>query len=129
MTGKQLLSKYEMLKTAVRLSTVNAFRSGHTKPLWNDFLLQAVIESVTSRRFGDIVEEFFIAPLGVQIKKLRPFDRPNNATGYVAMGDGCVVPVQTDDTRHQTSAYVYKMTKSSLQHCFCLLNVFLAAYG
>jgi CubicO group peptidase (beta-lactamase class C family) len=128
MAGKQRLTKEEIIQVAVYLPTVTDFRSAHTHSTWNDFLLQAVIESVTGLWFGDILEESLIVPLGLQSEKPSPFDKPDTATAYFALKDGRFALAKKDDAKHQANPYVYMVAKSSLKRSLYALIVFLAAY-
>ena len=127
MTGANTLSKPEMLQVAVSLPTVSGFRMNHTYSRWNVFLLQTVVETVTGRDFGDLVNQFFTAPLGINSKKPSPFDKPNVAPGHFALGNSRVAPVTEGKTR-QVAPYVYEVKNASLQHSIRTLSTFLAAY-
>ncbi|KAF2465945.1 beta-lactamase/transpeptidase-like protein [Lindgomyces ingoldianus] len=79
--GELLLGKNEMVHMACHLKAVKPFRASFLYSQWNYILVQIIIETVTGKPFGTLIQETMITPLGLK-----------NTTFSIPHGENVVAP-------------------------------------
>jgi CubicO group peptidase (beta-lactamase class C family) len=66
MEGEALLDAAGLVRQACHLNPVKPFRSSFFYSPWNYCLIHAVVEKVTGKPYGKVVDEIILAPLGLE---------------------------------------------------------------
>jgi CubicO group peptidase (beta-lactamase class C family) len=127
--GETVIDKRNFVKTATVIAEQKAFRSAFLYSNWNFILVHAIIEQVTQKPFGEVIQDRILSPLGLTRTTFELPVSSNFAAPYAVRNDGnhSSIPTCTYDSESGLSAV--GGGKSTLSEMMSIYSALLFAYA
>lgn len=127
--GEAVIDKSNFTKTATFIEAQKPFRSSYIYSNWNFILIQAIVEEVTGKPFGSVMQDTIFSPLGLTHTTFELPISSDFAAPYAVRGDGSHSRIPTSTYTSETGLSAVGGGKSTLSEMITIYSAILSAYA
>ncbi|KAL1597922.1 hypothetical protein SLS60_008410 [Paraconiothyrium brasiliense] len=127
--GEAVIDKLNLVKTATVIESQKPFRSSFIYSNWNFIHLHAVVEQVTGKSFGEVMQDSILSPLGLTRTTFELPASNNFAAPYAVRDDGGHSRIPTSTYVSETGLSAVGGGKSTLSDMMSIYLALLSAYA
>ncbi|PSN64796.1 beta-lactamase/transpeptidase-like protein [Corynespora cassiicola Philippines] len=126
--GQLLTPKDQLVPLSTVISVSRKFRQSFVYSPWNYVLIQAIIEKVTKKSFGTVLQEKIFDPLGLQRTTCEEPDGSNISSAYAVADDGSAESIKMTPLSPDTGLTAVMGVKSTIIDMLIFYSAVLLAY-
>lgn len=127
--GKPLLGMDEFVRILADIDTVKPFRSSFYYSPWGFVLIQAVVEKVTGKPFGQLIEELILRPMELEDTTFEIPRKANFAPAHAVRNDGSAATFCMNLLDSKSGVGLSMGAKGSMNNVLRFFNKILSAYN
>ncbi|KAJ4300072.1 hypothetical protein N0V90_005321 [Kalmusia sp. IMI 367209] len=127
--GEAVIDKREFVKTATVIEEQKPFRSSFIYSNWNFILIHAIMDEVTGKPFGEVMQDSIISPLGLTRTTFELPVSSNCAAPYAVRDNGNHSRIPTCTYISETGLSAVGGGKSTLSEMMSIYSALLSAYA
>lgn len=127
--AKPLLHIADFVRILADIDTIKPFRSSFFYSPWGFVLIQAVVEKVTTKSFGEVIEELVLRPLGLRDTTFDIPRKSNLAHAHAVRVDGSAETFDMISLDSKSGLSVSIGAKGSMNNVLRFFSAVLSAYN
>ncbi|KAH8733126.1 beta-lactamase/transpeptidase-like protein [Phaeosphaeriaceae sp. PMI808] len=127
--GETVIDKRKFVKTATVIEAQKAFRTSFIYSNWNFILIHAIVEQVTGKPFGEVMQNTILSPLGLTHTTFELPVSSNFAAPYAVRDDGNHSRIPICTYTSETGLSAVGGGKSTLSEMMSIYSALLSAYA